>query len=242
MHYSTVTAGLNLTSTTVANPLHFFSRNASHSDGKCSNGQKPPYADAPLCFYDYESFVCSFSCHSGTPNFDYCAAAIDIVCSTFAFNVSASDSDPYQSLIGTGQGDAQGADCYAQAANDKDAITTSPTKSAFKLSKPSRDVRTTCNGAPLIRIAGLAVGKPVDENKSLFVLGTTRAFFSGNGAPQAGPAPGLKPRTSEDVGPSTRPNEAKPLAANSRGSASNAASTGAGRGVSAGRGVYLGAG
>lgn len=253
MHYHTITTLLTLiASTTFANPLHFSRRNADHSDGKCSNSQKPPCSDAPLCFYDYKPFVGTFTCHGGTPNWDYCATAIDIVCSTLAYNVSVSDNDPYQSLIGTGQPSGQGADCFAQASNGKGATSNLPydvcvqgfqTIEGCENNKQWTSFNEDCVGGTYnLLINGLAAGNPVDDTKPRYVLGTTRAFLTDENAPQAGPAPGLKPGTSEDKGPSSRPNEGKPLATNSRGTSASLVGSGAGRAVSAGRGVYLGAG
>ncbi|KAL8709194.1 MAG: hypothetical protein Q9220_006074 [cf. Caloplaca sp. 1 TL-2023] len=244
---------LTLTLATLHDLHH--ARNADHSDGKCANGSKFPCGDSPLCFYDYAPFVGSFTCQGGTPNWDYCDAAIDVVCSTLAFNISASDADPYQSNIGVGTLEGQGADCFAQASNGENApanleydtcVQKFSTIKGCENNRSWRSFDQDCVGGTYnMIINGLAAGKKVDSANPTFVLGTTGAFFTKDGAPQAGPAPGLKGGTSEDAGPSERPNGGgKPLATSSDSSPANAAAikSGAGRAISAGRGVYLGAG
>ncbi|KAL8659746.1 MAG: hypothetical protein Q9202_006981 [Teloschistes flavicans] len=253
MHHQTLAFLSSLLTLSLATPLDLTIRNADHSDGKCSNGQKPPCSDAPLCFYDYAPFVGSFVCQGGTPNWQYCDAAIDIVCSTLAYNISASDSDPYESNIGTGQLEGQGADCFAQAANGAGATANLPYDTCIQgfagikgceNNHQWKSFNADCvGGTNNLIINGLAAGKKVDKARPVFVLGTTGAFFSSD-APQAGPAPQLKAGTSEDAGPSDRPNEGKPLATSTKGTGGSDAggkgSSSKGTGVSAGRGVYLG--
>ncbi|KAL9587540.1 MAG: hypothetical protein Q9203_003466 [Teloschistes exilis] len=121
MHHQALIILTYLLPLALATPLDLTLRNADHSNGKCSNGQEPPCSDAPLCFYDYGPFVGTFTCQGGTSNWQYCDAAIDIVCSTLAYNIAAADSEPYESNIGTSLLEGQGTECFLKASKGEGA-------------------------------------------------------------------------------------------------------------------------
>ncbi|KAL8992331.1 MAG: hypothetical protein Q9169_007182 [Polycauliona sp. 2 TL-2023] len=182
-------------------------------------------------------------------NWDYCNTAIDVVCSTLAFKISASDNEPEQFNIGTGQLEGQGVDCFAQASNGKVAAAIFPYDvciqrfdiiTGCEVNKQWDSYDDNCVGGTInIIINGLDKGTPVNDTMPAFVLGTMGDSF-GKDAPEPGIPPKLKGGTSE------RPNEgiaAKSLSTASKGTATgkSGASLGVGRVVGPGRGVSLGA-
>ena len=201
-------------------------------------------ANGPLCFYDFRG---NAVCHGGTPNFDWCDWSIDIVCTTLA-GLSAIDVDPYD--YSTGDGMDHTKDCFAQANNGKHGrapLDYNVCKQQFEELKgcgaPGNshfDANCIGGNINLYNVNDLYAGHAIDESKPSFSLGSVDAYFSGQGH-TIGPAPGpLKFGTSEDAGPSDRPNEAKPAAINSKssGTAASGAAGKTGRGSTTGG--YLG--
>ncbi|KAL8867044.1 MAG: hypothetical protein Q9174_005917 [Haloplaca sp. 1 TL-2023] len=255
IHQSSLIVLSSLLATSIAAPS-ILSRNADQSDGKCTNGEKPPCADSPLCFYDYGPFVGDFKCVGGTPNWEYCDAAIDIVCTTLAVDIPASDSEGYQSAIGTGVQDGIGADCFAKAANGEGATANLPYDicvqqfARIKGCANNRQWETydeNCvGGKQNLGINGIEDGARVDKTMPAFLLGTTGAFFSPNDDPQPGRAPLVK----GNGNPEERPNESsktvervKATASKNTPAGKSGGSGGGGRAaISPGRGTILGAG
>ncbi|KAL8952982.1 MAG: hypothetical protein Q9222_001133 [Ikaeria aurantiellina] len=164
------------------------------NDGPC---EKPPCADANTCFYDYGPLSGEWKCQGGQPNFDYCDVAVDVVCSTLAYDISTSDAEPYFYNVGTGVLEGQGADCFAQARNGKEASANVPydfciaafnTIKGCEIFKGDKYDESCVVGIYSEIFNGLGAGLPVDAKKPLFVLGMTGTFFTDD-APQPGSAP-----------------------------------------------------